>query len=177
MYDVSLRLLYVYCTSCCRIGGQKVFSFYFQARSYKDLVDNLKGEIFMYVIQHCFICRPSGSTASEDARIEFRTVAALALTGRPLVQMRSSREFDRGIMQKNIVFLQIHERREPSAGCGQDHHHPSSSGGQGQVPQVLRKSLSGASFLDILTGVGKVDKDRCPRCFGKVFQVLPFQTF
>jgi hypothetical protein len=34
----------------------------------------------MYVIQHCFICRPSNSTVSEDAGIEPRTVATLALT-------------------------------------------------------------------------------------------------
>jgi hypothetical protein len=26
--------------------------------------------LFMYDIQHCFICRPSGSTVSEDAGIE-----------------------------------------------------------------------------------------------------------
>ncbi len=36
----------------------------------------------MYVIQHYFICRPSGSTVSEDAGIEPRTVATLALTAR-----------------------------------------------------------------------------------------------
>jgi hypothetical protein len=29
----------------------------------------------MYDIQHCFICRPSDSTLSEDAGIEPRTVA------------------------------------------------------------------------------------------------------
>jgi hypothetical protein len=29
----------------------------------------------MYVIQYCFICRPSDSTVSEDAGIEPRTVA------------------------------------------------------------------------------------------------------
>jgi hypothetical protein len=45
----------------------------------------LKGEFFgffflMYVIQRCFICRSSDSTVSEDARIEPRTVATLALT-------------------------------------------------------------------------------------------------
>jgi hypothetical protein len=31
--------------------------------------------VFMYVIQHCFFCRPSDSTVSEDAGIEPRTVA------------------------------------------------------------------------------------------------------
>jgi hypothetical protein len=34
----------------------------------------------MYCIQHCFICRPSDSTASEDAAIEPRIVATTALT-------------------------------------------------------------------------------------------------
>ncbi len=33
----------------------------------------------MYYIQHCFICRPSDSTVSEDAEIEPRTVATSAL--------------------------------------------------------------------------------------------------
>jgi len=38
----------------------------------------------MYVIQHCFICRPSDSNVSEDAGIEPRTVANSALAVRPL---------------------------------------------------------------------------------------------
>jgi hypothetical protein len=38
--------------------------------------------LFMYVIQHCFICRPSDSTLSEDAGIELRSVATLASTAR-----------------------------------------------------------------------------------------------
>jgi hypothetical protein len=33
----------------------------------------------MYDIQHCFICRPSDSTVSEDAGIEPMTVATTAL--------------------------------------------------------------------------------------------------
>jgi len=36
----------------------------------------------MYCIQQCFICRPSDSTVSEDAVIEPRTVATLALAVR-----------------------------------------------------------------------------------------------
>jgi hypothetical protein len=36
----------------------------------------------MYVIQHCFICHPSDSTVSEDAGIEPRIDATLALTAR-----------------------------------------------------------------------------------------------
>ncbi len=38
--------------------------------------------LFMYNIQHCFICRPSDSTVSEDAGIELRTVATTALAVR-----------------------------------------------------------------------------------------------
>ncbi len=35
--------------------------------------------LFMYFTQSCFICRPSDSTVSEDARIVPRTVATLAI--------------------------------------------------------------------------------------------------
>ncbi len=38
--------------------------------------------LFMYDIQHCFICRPSDSTVSEDAGIEPRTVATNPLAVR-----------------------------------------------------------------------------------------------
>jgi hypothetical protein len=37
---------------------------------------------FMHFMQHCFICRPSDSTVSEDARFAPRTVATLALSVR-----------------------------------------------------------------------------------------------
>jgi hypothetical protein len=37
---------------------------------------------FMHFVQHCFICRPSDSTVSEDDVIEPRTVATLALAVR-----------------------------------------------------------------------------------------------
>jgi hypothetical protein len=46
--------------------------------------------ISIYVIQHCFICRPSDSTASEDAGIEPRTVATLALIARRFNQLARS---------------------------------------------------------------------------------------
>ncbi len=42
--------------------------------------EHLKLFLFMYFIQHCFICRPSDSIVSEDAGIDPRTVATLALT-------------------------------------------------------------------------------------------------
>ncbi len=46
-----------------------------------------RGNVFacflvMHVIQHCFICRPSHLTVSEDAGIEPRTVVTLTLTAR-----------------------------------------------------------------------------------------------
>jgi hypothetical protein len=48
---------------------------------------SLKGDFFglfllIYDIQHCFICRLSDSTVSEDAGIEPRTVATMALVVR-----------------------------------------------------------------------------------------------
>jgi hypothetical protein len=36
--------------------------------------------LFMYVLQHCFICCPSDFTVSEDGGIEPKTVATSALT-------------------------------------------------------------------------------------------------
>jgi hypothetical protein len=42
----------------------------------------------MYDIQHCFICRPSDSTVSEDAGIEPRTVAAALTTRLDLIYTR-----------------------------------------------------------------------------------------
>jgi hypothetical protein len=51
----------------------------------EDVIQNFKLAfldffLFMFVIQHFFICRPSDSTVSEDAGI--RTVATLALIAR-----------------------------------------------------------------------------------------------
>jgi hypothetical protein len=50
-------------------------------------VADIKGDffgffLFMYNIQHCFICRPSDSTVSKNAEIEPRTVATTALAVR-----------------------------------------------------------------------------------------------
>ncbi len=44
--------------------------------------------VFMYVIQHCFICRPSDSTVLEDDRIEPRIVATKALESHPQTYLR-----------------------------------------------------------------------------------------
>ncbi len=43
----------------------------------------------MYFIQHCFICRPSDSTVSEDARNKPRTVATLEFARRSNHSARS----------------------------------------------------------------------------------------
>ncbi len=39
-------------------------------------------DFWKYIYQHCFICRPPDSIVSEDAEIELRTVATLALAVR-----------------------------------------------------------------------------------------------
>jgi hypothetical protein len=49
--------------------------------------DNKQGDFWiffssMYIVQHCFIWRPSDTTVSEDAGIEPRTVATSALAVR-----------------------------------------------------------------------------------------------
>ncbi len=50
----------------------------------RDDIPILDFFLFMYVIQLCFICRPSDSTVSEDAGIEPRTDATLALDSQTL---------------------------------------------------------------------------------------------
>ncbi len=58
------------------------------ACSQASLNQNSKGFLgfflFMYVIQHCFFCRPSDSIVSEDAGIEPRTVPTLAIVSQTL---------------------------------------------------------------------------------------------
>ncbi len=51
-------------------------------RRHRRKRENFKGGLFVYVIPHRFICRPSKFTVSEDAGIEPRTAASLALTAR-----------------------------------------------------------------------------------------------
>jgi hypothetical protein len=58
--------------SLCSLGGQAAF---------EDVVFS-HGIVKVYIILHCFICRPSDSTVLEDAGIEPRTIATLALTAR-----------------------------------------------------------------------------------------------
>ncbi len=48
----------------------------------KNIITGDFWDFLFYFIYHCFICRPLDSTVSEDAGIEPRTVATLALAGR-----------------------------------------------------------------------------------------------
>jgi hypothetical protein len=54
----------------------------FKKMRIKDFQRGIFFGFFMYFIQHCIICPPSNSTASEDAGIELRTVVTLALAFR-----------------------------------------------------------------------------------------------
>jgi len=65
---------------------------------------------FMYDIQHCFICRPSDSTVSEDARIEPRTVATTALA------VRRSNHTARSHLLFQFLFFRSYHFYSPLAG-------------------------------------------------------------
>jgi hypothetical protein len=60
--------------------------------------------LFNYVVQHCFICRPSDFSVSEDAGIESRTVATLALTARRSNQSARSHPFYICLLSVSIAF-------------------------------------------------------------------------
>ncbi len=66
------------------------------------------GFLFCYFIQHCFICRPSDSTVSEDAGIEPRTVATYVLTTRlDLLQLLNRRIYSWIKMEKYKWYLLV----------------------------------------------------------------------
>ncbi len=83
----SVKVHAIYSTDCCCEKWWTSYSSVKKKKSYFSLfawflafiILNLTGGFFgffyMYCIQHCFICRPSDSTVSEDAGIEPRTVA------------------------------------------------------------------------------------------------------
>ncbi len=54
----------------------------FMDTSFRGTIHHSFNSSFMYVIQHCFICRPSGFPVSKDAGFEHRTFATLTLTTR-----------------------------------------------------------------------------------------------
>jgi hypothetical protein len=57
----------------------------------------------MYFIKHCFICRPSDSVVSEDAEIEPKSVATLALAVRR--SNHSARSHPNRIQIKNLTSI------------------------------------------------------------------------
>ncbi len=62
----------------------KLFGQYFapsECSTFRSFCSNFH-IIFVKLIQHYFICRPSDSTVSEDAGIKPRTITTLALTAR-----------------------------------------------------------------------------------------------
>jgi hypothetical protein len=63
----------------------------------------------MHVIQHCFICRLSDSTVSEDAGIEPRTVMTLTLTARLCHHSARSHKIKwiRGLMNNDDICLSL----------------------------------------------------------------------
>jgi hypothetical protein len=56
----------------------------------------------MYDIQHCFTCRPSDSTVSEDAGIEPRTVTTTALAVRTSNLARSHPSHFYGLIERQV---------------------------------------------------------------------------
>jgi hypothetical protein len=59
----------------------------------------------MYVIKHCFICRPSDFTVSEDAVIKPRTVATLAMSARRY--NHSAGSHPRNVIAKRVLFFKV----------------------------------------------------------------------
>ncbi len=89
-----------------------------------------KGEFFLYVIQHCFICHPSDSTVSEDAGIEPRPLAMTARRSNHLATTSQISSTWLGLIHWQISSTRldlIHEARS----------HP-----QGQILYTSEKLLS-----------------------------------
>jgi hypothetical protein len=64
--------------------------------------------LFNYVVQHCFICRPSDSSVSEDARIKSKTVATLALTARRSNQSARSHPYYICLLSLSAAFFLLY---------------------------------------------------------------------
>jgi hypothetical protein len=71
--DTELKVLYI-----LHCGSKQFLSCIYKQRDFLDFFSSFFSLLFffffMYFIQHCFICRPSDCTVSEDAGIEPRTV-------------------------------------------------------------------------------------------------------
>jgi hypothetical protein len=99
----------------CRLLA-KIFAPFTFMKNFRLITGGFWGIFSMYFIQHCFICRTSDSTVSEDAGMEHRTVATLALAVRssnnsarshPLIGQISSTRRDL-IHLIDTTFSQIH---------------------------------------------------------------------
>ncbi len=96
----------------------------------------------MYCIQHCFICRPSDSTVSEDAGIEPRTVATSALAVRLSNHLARShphlaRSHPLNISFTSLIFLLGHWITRLEGG----------GGGYRKVPKWCPYFLKGAEMV------------------------------
>jgi hypothetical protein len=67
----------------------------------------------MNIIQHCFVCRPSYSTVSEDAGLEPMTVATLALTARRYNHLTRSHPQRGGKYRVKVYFVYFHKVTVP----------------------------------------------------------------
>jgi len=59
----------------------------------------------MYVIQHCFICRPLNSTVSGDAGIDPKIVETLALAARRFSNLAQSPEHKICILEAHRLWI------------------------------------------------------------------------
>ncbi len=62
----------------------------------------------MYYIQHCFICRPSDSTVSEDAGMDPRTVPTLASDALTMQLLTGAEHFGNVIFRYSELPSQYH---------------------------------------------------------------------
>jgi hypothetical protein len=67
---------------------------------------------FQYFMLHCFICRLSDSTVSEDARIEPRRVAILALAVRRSNDAATKRWILQGLHSEMVHHISVYYSTE-----------------------------------------------------------------
>ncbi len=86
------------CQSSSEMIVRQIFQFGYKCVIFASRQQLIFFTFFTYDIQHCFICRPSDSTVSEDAGIEPRTVATTAVFVIAYVYLRGL------FLQKSKVF-------------------------------------------------------------------------
>jgi hypothetical protein len=98
----------------------------------------------MHFIQHCFICRPSDSTVSENARIEPRTVATSSLAVRRSNHPATSHIPDSDTSHPHsatshpqfiyTVYKSVVLVGRGRGGCGEEPDEPGEGGGEEEDP-------------------------------------------